>query len=317
MSWSSSSVNNRRMKILRFSVLVCFHGFVLTARILIKEKPITTHPLSTLSLTCFLYKLKALKQNFIFFNDAINFVLLDLLPFLHRLLACITFSLISPEKGSIRWVIFNNAAVVKCLGMKFLLKLLQHSQSLPQEKKLAYLDLEWCSKGCYQLKIHTAPHPESMSFSLLKAYKNQKYRGWKRMITEEIRGRVPGRREHARLNDELNRDELRTDDKKMEHNAAGLWKILKAVKKIKQEEIGMRKHKTMLKNISSHCWLLVSSDFLVDWYCVSKTELGAFLTCPSEVMYTIQENYSIRFCYLHHALSDLRSLNPLPFLFFL
>lgn len=53
------------------------------------------------------------------------------------------------------------------------------------------------------------------------------------MITEEIRGRVPGRREHARLNDELNRDELRTDDKKMEHNAAGLWKILKAVKKNK------------------------------------------------------------------------------------
>lgn len=51
------------------------------------------------------------------------------------------------------------------------------------------------------------------------------------MITEEIRGRVPGRREHARLNEELNRDELRTDDKKMKHNAAGLWKILKAVKK--------------------------------------------------------------------------------------
>jgi len=39
--------------------------------------------------------------------------------------------------------------------------------------------------------------------------------------------------EHARLNDKLNGDELRTDDenKKMEHSAAGLWKTLKIKKR--------------------------------------------------------------------------------------
>lgn len=46
------------------------------------------------------------------------------------------------------------------------------------------------------------------------------------MTTEEIRGRVPRRREHARLNDELNGDELRAVDenKKMEHNAQNCGK---------------------------------------------------------------------------------------------
>lgn len=56
--------------------------------------------------------------------------------------------------------------------------------------------------------------------------KHTKNRSRKRMTTEEIRGGVP-RRQHARLNDKLNGDELRIDDenKKMEHNAAGLWRI--------------------------------------------------------------------------------------------
>lgn len=62
---------------------------------------------------------------------------------------------------------------------------------------------------------------------------------------EEIERRLPGKREYARLNYELNGDELRrgNENKKMEHNAAGLWKILKTKNvKNKTTVIGRRSY---------------------------------------------------------------------------
>lgn len=113
LSWCFHPVDKQRRRIRKFSELVCFYGFVLTARILIVEKSTVSYPLSTLSLPAF-FILKGTEAEFWFFNNAINFFLLDLWLTMHRLLACITFSLIAPEMGSSGWVIFNNVAAVKC-----------------------------------------------------------------------------------------------------------------------------------------------------------------------------------------------------------
>lgn len=79
---------------------------------------------------------------------------------------------------------------------------------------------------------------------------------------------------------------------------------IKDQEKKNQEKIGVWKHKTVLNNISSHCWLVASSGFLTDWYFINRMELGACFTCPSEITSTVQWNVPIRFCYHPHTTSQ-------------
>lgn len=191
------------------------------------------NPLPTLSLICFLYKLKALKQNF--FNDAINWILLDLLPFLHKLVACITFSIISAERWSSRWVIFNNAWV-STFFWSFC-----STHSPDWREKVGTSRSGMVLRECYQLKIYTEPHPGSMSFSLLKLEVRN------RITTAEREEEYQGGGSNIKW--WLDGDELRTEDEnnKMEHNATRLGEKAKENKN-KQEEIEMWGYETKPKN---------------------------------------------------------------------
>lgn len=196
------------------------------------------NPLPTLSLICFLYKLKALKQNF--FNDVINWILLDLLPFLHKLVACITFSIISAERWSSRWVIFNNAWV-STFFWSFC-----STHSPDWREKVGTSRSGMVLRECYQLKIYTEPHPGSMSFSLLKLEVRN------RITTAEREEEYQGGGNNIKW--WLDGDELRTTK----------WNIMqqdweKKLKKIKtnRKKLKCGDMRQSQKIISSHCLLVL------------------------------------------------------------